>query len=133
MMADEKRPFSTLIANYIYFRLGLLGNRLTSPDLESISHVQVMVTNLGLDTGDQTTEITITHQIGQPPLDIRGYLQVYETTGSALAKVLIKYAVHGAKHMPDQDIELDEVWLDGNAAATYLGKFYTYLVIGKWD
>jgi hypothetical protein len=130
MMTDDRRPFGTLIANYMLFRLTLLDHRLTSPDLDITSKAVVMVTDIDEAPDDLYTEISITNQCGQPPLDLRGYLQVRDGSGTKLCQVMVKRAVHGADN---SDIELDEIWLDGNSSADYLGRFWTFLVSGKWD
>lgn len=130
MMTDTRRPFGTLIANYMVFRLALLDQRLTSADLEITSEAEVMVTNVDDNDGELLTEISVIQRCGQAPLGLRGYLQVSEKEQSALGKVLVKRAIHGANN---PDIELDEIWLDGNSSADYLGRFWTFLVTGKWD
>lgn len=130
MMTDTRRPFGTLIANYMVFRLALLEQKLTSADLEITSEAEVMVTNVDDNDGELLTEISVVQRCGQPPLDLRGYLQVSERERNALGKILVKRAIHGANN---PDVELDEIWVDGNNVAEYLGKFWTYLVVGKWD
>jgi hypothetical protein len=130
MMNDDKFPFAKLIATYISFRLARLGWRLTSRDLEYNSLVQVVSLDVDLGRLCPGREISIQHQSGERPLDLCGYLKVCESNDGTLTHVLVMRAVHGAKN---EDIVLDEIWVDGSTVVDYLGRFYTFLVTGKWD
>lgn len=130
MFQDNNRPFTQLIANYAMFRLALLNQRLTSPDLEYNSLAQIVTVSERSATGNHSTDLSLAAQPGERPLDLRGYLSVFEDENSKMCHVVLKRATHGAR---SADIELDEIWLDGNHVADYLSKFWTFLVTGKWD
>ena len=128
MIVEQGRPFANLITGYAVFRQQLEGYTLRG------FTTQVVITRKEVESEFPfQSEILISEMnpvSSADNLGLKGYLEVHESGNSVLCKVRVMRNTHGANN---PDIELAELWLDGNSASDYLNKLYRYLSTDEWE